>query len=44
MGQLVQVEGVSHIIPGGTSGNLSADLMAGVFLIGLLVMAFLEWG
>ena len=38
------VEGVLHIFPVGTSGNLSADLMAGVFLIGLLVMAFLGWG
>ena len=27
---------------GGKSGNFSADLVAGVFLIGLLVMAFLE--
>jgi hypothetical protein len=27
---------------GGNSGNLSANLVAGVFLIGLLVMAFLE--
>ena len=44
VGQLVQVEGVLHIVPGGKLGNLSADLMAGVFLIGLLVMAFLEWG
>ena len=29
---------------GGNSGNLSADLVASVFLIGLLVMAFLDRG
>ena len=29
---------------GGKSGNFSADLVAGVFLIGLLVMAFLDRG
>ena len=28
---------------GGKWGNLSADLVAGVFLIGLPVMAFLAW-
>ena len=44
MGRLVQVEGVLHVVPGGKSGNPSADLVAGVFLIGLPVMAFLERG